>query len=253
MPSIKIPRKVKLFLAPTIYFALVIAMVVNVFVFFNQHYYLTIYVEGSSMSPTLNEHIETYSYTEEKGGQIVTIQVTDNVDFGFVDQHADAVKNIKRFDVVTVYYPWDNNDYSQPYQRGDKCISSAYFKIKRVIAIPGDTFKIVKNELYIKDIESEEWVNVEMPFLPDTISNERNIPETVVGQDEYWVAGDNWGHSADSFNHIGTDSSRTGPVYYENITGVLIAIQGTCTVKKESGKKDVILNHHYYSKPIYFN
>ena len=193
------------------------------------------------MSPTLNKD----AYSDSYDGAFYYF----NVNFGYVDQHKDAKESIRRFDIVTTFYPWDNNDYDLPYERGDKKLATAYYKIKRVIAMPGDTFKIVNNELFLKN-EEDEWVQEEMDFL-DHVTTVRNQEETEVGEGEYWVAGDNWGHSTDSFNHVGTNP-KVGPVYYENITGVLVAIQGTCTVKKVLGKDDVFLNHRYYSKPIYF-
>ncbi len=50
-----------------------------------------VYVDGSSMSPTLNG-----------GGK---------TEFGIVDTHSSAINNINRFDIITTYYP-DKYSYS---------------------------------------------------------------------------------------------------------------------------------------------
>ena len=57
---------------------------------FNRYYYLSIYVDGSSMYPTLNRNRDDSRY-----------------DFGIVDPHQSAINKIKRFDIINNYYPWE--------------------------------------------------------------------------------------------------------------------------------------------------
>lgn len=252
-------------ISPFLYFGLTLAMVVNVFIYFNQHYYLTIYVDGESMKPTLNNNTTIVTSAEGEWADKLTKQekaelakhdgyLYKYVNFGYVDRHKDAINKIKRLDIITTYYPWDVNDYpvssATPYQHDMKPLETAAYKIKRVIAIPGDTFKIVDSVVWLK--ENDEWSELKLPFNP---SIDRDVPEKVVGENEYWVAGDNWGNSSDSFDHPSLSGGKSqSPIYYENITGVLIAIQGECTMKKYTTfplKEAKYFNHTYYKKPIY--
>ena len=45
-------------------------------------------------------------------------------------------------------YPFEDKDYDQPYVKGSEPKEGAFHKIKRVIAVPGDTFQIINNNIY---------------------------------------------------------------------------------------------------------
>ena len=75
--------------------------------------------------------------------------------------------------------------------------------IKRVIAIPGDTVEIRDGQVYINGEVIEE------PYISEPPNY--TYPPTQVGEDEYFVLGDNRNHSSDS--HI------WGMVPRENIIG----------------------------------
>ena len=62
--------------------------------------------------------------------------------------------------------------------------------IKRLIGLPGETVKVVKNTLYIDGVE------IEQPFLDE--GNITNDFETVVDENCYFVMGDNRDISLDS-------------------------------------------------------
>ena len=229
-------NKKRLFIFPTIVFLAVVAIAVNIYVIFKNNYYLTVCVDGVSMQPTLNKE-----YTGTEYDAQYTYQ--RNVEFGQVDQSPDVIRNIKKFDIITAYYPWDSKDYSQPYEKGSKPFKNADYKIKRVIALPGETFKIVNN--VISYLEDGSWKEASINYERN-LGEVKNVPETTLKEDEYWVMGDNYGHSNDSSSHSGGQMS---PIYKENITGVLVSIQGYCVVKQNiSNKKLSMLDKHYYSK-----
>ncbi|MGM9873977.1 MAG: signal peptidase I [Bacilli bacterium] len=188
---------------------------------FHRNYFLSIYVDGSSMYPTLNNSNDRSRY-----------------DFGIVDPHQSAINKIKRFDIITTYYPWDNLDYNLPYNRGDKVKDSAEYKIKRVIALPNETFKIENNDLYVLNNESNEFEYINIPFERNGVDTHRFSTDgtIVLNENEYWVMGDNWINSLDCLD-------SNSPVYKENLVGVLVAIEGTC---------DSNGNHRSYSWPRCF-
>ena len=187
---------------------------------FNRYYYLSIYVDGSSMYPTLNRNRDDSRY-----------------DFGIVDPHQSAINKIKRFDIITTYYPWESQDYNLPYKKGDKAKESAEYKIKRVIALPNETFKIENNNLYLLNETSQEFEKIVFPFTRNIGSQISSTDKIyTLASDEYWVMGDNWENSMDCLD-------AKSPIYKENIVGVLVAIEGTCDSKG---------NNRHYSWPRYF-
>lgn len=239
MEKTKQPSSFKAILWSVIYFLLAINVCVSFLLVFHSYYYKPIFVSGSSMAPTLN------------GAS------NDRVDFGIIDDHEYALKQIKRFQIITTYYPFsDSKDYVEPFVKGgnnviDKLESS--YKIKRVYAFPNETFRFVVDEekynlalnvsdqnsyeaqdlaqqaikFYVKTVGSEEFVEQKIKFKRkikiSTITKYRDY-EYTLGEDEYWVMGDNYAASSDCF-------SKNGPIYYENMVGVLIAIEGTCKIQ----------------------
>ena len=197
---------------------------------FTKFYYYPIYVSGPSMEPTLN------------GG---TRTDDGRFDFGYIDTHQIVIDSINRFDIVTTFYPFASEDYTQPFVKGNESLETAKRKIKRVIGLPGDTLTIRKNSLYLLDKETNTETLCELPFdvwNSDTPGYERfNVVDfktkgygdengwLTLAEDEYWVMGDNWIGSRDCYS-----DTRGGPIYKENIVGVLIAIVGTCLVKNET-------------------
>lgn len=72
-------------------------------------------------------------------------------DFGQIDKSQRAISLIKRFDIVTTYYPWEAKDYefnagvgekSYANHRNQKPKETASLKIKRVIGLPEETLTI---------------------------------------------------------------------------------------------------------------
>ena len=196
--------KTKSILTAVGYLLVVFALCFSVGIGFHAIYYESIYVSGISMSPTLTGADDTLG---DQSGKVV--------DFGIVDHHKSAIKNIKRFDIVTTYYPL--NDYNADGSLSKTCKK----KIKRVIGMPGDTFKIEGGLLYTK--ENDEYTLVPQPFLDgiEKTNAKDTAGDITLGEDEYWVLGDNRENSHDS------GSAPNQKIKTENIYGVLVAIEGT--------------------------
>lgn len=228
-------------LFPAVSAILACSIAVSGYLLFKNHYYLEVYIDGISMQPTLNA-----DYIVEQNDPNYLIQ--KNVEYGYVEQSKEAINNIKKFDIITVYYPWESRDYNQPYIRNSKVKKDASFKIKRVIALPNETFKIDENVISYK--ENGEWVSYDLPFNRK-LNVAKMIGETTMGKDEYWVMGDNYGNSNDCSDHGG---GKLEPVYYENIKGVLVSIRGKCDVQIDrKTNKATLKNKKDYSKSrIYF-
>ena len=184
-------------------FVMILAICASGALLFHNYYYELIYVSGSSMTPTLN------GATGESVGSVV--------DFGIVDTHNSAKKNIKRYSIVSTYYP-DNIDYDLSTNTLRK---NAKKKIKRIIALPNETFKIEKGRLYV--LQNEEYKLISYTFKTNPSVEEdfegKDIGPLTLKDNEYWVLGDNREASRDSYT-IGK------PITYENIHGVLVAIEG---------------------------
>ena len=241
-------NKFKLVVFPFIYLVLIFNVCLSFLLVFRSYYFRSIFVFGSSMEPTLNG-------------------AHDRVDYGIIDDHASAINNLKRFQILTTYYPFSSNDYVGGYHHGEKNVineNDASYKIKRVYGLPGEIIRFeVDNEQYekIKDVSKSEMftdpvqeiaqkcIKVfskktgDLNFTEQKVSFKRKINvnkipnysdfEYELGDDEYWVMGDNYDSSLDCFNTIPKQ-----PVYRDNLVGVLIAIEGTCKIdsKGESGE-----------------
>ncbi len=130
-------------------------------------------------------------------------------------------------------------------------------KIKRVVGMPNETIKISHETITTVDeanIETEEIINTieitnmygvtfdyELPFIPNDPYGLKNHEGTwTLGPDEYFLMGDNWGHSTDS-----TDP-RVGPIDIEMMTGILIAVEGYC---QKNGDQPINM---VYTAPRFF-
>ena len=192
-------KKLKAILSITGYLLLLIALCVAGVFIFHSSYYELVYVSGSSMYPTLN------GSDDEASGTVV--------DFGIVDTHASAINHIERFDIISTYYPEDYVD--------GVLKTAAKRKIKRVIGMPGDTFTIKDGLLSVK--EGDEYKAIPYKFQV-VETNVKDIDAKTLGEDEYWVLGDNRANSKDCgyFNE---------PIKKSYIAGVLVAIEGKAQLK----------------------
>ena len=235
-------KKIKVILWPIIYLVLIINVCISFILVFRSYYFKSIFVSGTSMEPTLHG----------SGGY---------VDYGIIDDHKSAKNNIERFQIITTYYPFsDSHDYTKPYEHGGVNIIDEHessYKIKRVYGLPGETIKFTIDDDALeaartKPADSEEfsyYSNKALQFsvkakngnsfVPQKLNFKRIINvnplkieayrdyEYELGYDEYWVMGDNYNTSSDCF-------SKKAPIYYDNIVGVLIAIEGQCKIVYEN-------------------
>lgn len=107
-----------------------------------------------------------------------TLQNKDNL---ICDKISYRFSDPERYDIVVIY----------PYgEEGDKKTRW----IKRIIGLPGETVRIdEKGTIYINDEVLDE------NYGKETIQDPGLAAETItLGEDEYWVMGDNRNHSSDS-------------------------------------------------------
>lgn len=232
-------RKIKMIVWPLVYLVLIINVCVSFVLVFRSYYFKSIFVSGSSMEPTLHGN------------------VSGMVDYGIIDDHKYAIKNLKRFQIITTYYPFaDSKDYVGQYVHGGNNVIDQYdssYKIKRVYGMPGETIKFELDEeeadlarsysdgysyaaqdaaqraikFYVKNPKTEEFEEQKITFKRKI--NVQKLAdytyyEVELGEDEYWVMGDNYSASSDCY-------TKKLPIYFDNIVGVLIAIEGVCKIK----------------------
>ena len=181
-------------------------------VWYQRSYLTPFWVNGQSMYPTLNEHA-----TDANGNELgpapgnPAAKEGYTVDYGVMDCHARAIKKLKRFDVVITKYNQDDGSN----------------KIKRILGLPGEIIEFKnKGDLYINGKFCEQ------PIAEEYIrSGTYPLAPMALGDDQYFVAGDNRGHSYDSTN--------IGPISRDFITGKAIAICGTATVYRDGNTLDV--------------
>ena len=140
--------------------------------------------------------------------------------------HKAAINNVKRFSIVSTYFP---DDYSADGQ----LMGEPNKKIKRIIALPGETFKIEGSKLYVKKGEDFEYIPYTFTIDPsvDEPTTVKDIGEVTLGNDEYWALGDHRSNSRD----CGSFYKDSGDVHYAAIkksylVGVLVAIEGQATL-----------------------
>ena len=232
-------KKISSILWGVAYFLVGCCILVSSCILFHNNYYSFIWVDGYSMLPTLN--------------------LNNKTEFGIVDNHKNVMNNIKRFDIVTTYYPIAYNssnglisDYSYIDEEGKEVYTACYdeshdvrvsstadYKIKRVVALPGETFKVNQSGVDILNSEGK-WDTYKFNYEHRS-GDKTNTEPITLADDEYWVIGDNWGNSIDC-------KTISSPIKKENLQGVLIAIEGTCTVKRDKNGEKVIADKKYYSK-----
>ena len=218
---------------------------------FYKTYYTNVYVSGASMSPTLvgGTHGQKNSY-------------------GISDNHRVAIDNLKRFDVVITHYPssWVGGD------------EDTIYKIKRVWGFPGETitmkyeddkytftasvddkvvYTISSSECSIRhddglgDIKVAVFNDGKRTFCTNAFSSVIYSPlrtSYTISLDkekkEYFLMGDNWNSSSDSWTHLRYSEQIT----YNLIQGKVVAIQGVATVNSnhELVNKTRIRNMYYF-------
>ncbi len=157
--------------------AVVIAVLIRTLVF------EFIRVDGGSMNNTLID------------GEIV-----------FVTKFDYLSGNYQRGDAVLCRYPARNTENTLHLGAGleMKLVSHTLF-VKRLVALPGDSVAVMNGTLYVNDVpQTEAYVD-----YPPTYAYSRRV----LGENEYFVLGDNRAVSHDSH------SSDVGPISKDMIVG----------------------------------
>jgi len=115
--------------------------------------YQPVRVEGTSMLPRLEDH-----------------------DRLFINKFVYHITSIERGDVVVFHYPRNPEE--------------SY--IKRVIALPGDTLRIDRGQVWVNGKALTEG------YVPEMYRDTRSYGETVIPDDSYFVMGDHRSISRDS-------------------------------------------------------
>ena len=197
--------------------ALVVAICFSTFVWYQKTYFVTYWVHGQSMWPTLNS--EVINANGEKINNVPNaMNGAKNVDFIIGDDHDRVIDKLERFDIIICKYTDEDT----------------FDKIKRVIALPGETFFIDstgKNQenngrLHVLNNYSGEFEVIEQP-LEDKYVIVGEYPATyakpyTLGDDEYFVMGDNRPNSS--------DSRTNGPVKRANIEAKAVALVARCSI-----------------------
>ena len=113
--------------------------------------------------------------------------IVEKVSYRFVDPN--------RFDIV-VFYPYGREDKENYY-------------VKRIIGLPGEKVQIIGSDIYINDEKLEE------NFGKDPITDPGIASEPIVlGEDQFFVLGDN--------REVSEDSRIFGPVDSINLEGQVV-------------------------------
>ena len=203
--------------ASLLYFATAITICITASSLINKSYYELIYVSGGSMNPTLMGGHNSKAIGPSYDAVNKTIIPGDTVHFGKVDSSKKAKQNIKRYNIVTTYYPYPHDS---DYDASGKLLTTADYKIKRVIALPGETFKIELGVLYVKNEEGFQKIERTHQIDDGGNASTKDIGETTLGDNEYWVMGDHRNSSWDC-------GSFKTPVTFDNLVGVVVSIEGT--------------------------
>ncbi len=123
-----------------------------------------------------------------------------NSDYLIVDEISYRFETPQRGDVVVFKNPGNTREYF----------------IKRVIGLPGETVKIQDGKVYIKEVSSDEFSELnEGAYLREDLKTMSVGEEIVVGANHYFLLGDNRPNSRDSryFGAV-SESLITGRVFF---------------------------------------
>ena len=103
-----------------------------------------------------------------------TLQNGDNL---IVDKISYRFRDPKRYDIIVFPYKYEENTYY----------------IKRIIGLPGETVQVIDGYMYINGKKLDEHYGAEVMEDPGIAAEPIKL-----GDDEYFVLGDNRNHSSDS-------------------------------------------------------
>lgn len=120
-----------------------------------------------------------------------------NQDVVLINKRAYTFSNPKRYDIIAFKLKED---------------SESYFNIKRIIGLPGETVQIKNGKIFI-----DEKVLTDLPFEDLIMTEGLAVEEITLGENEYFVMGDNCNNSEDSrYVNIGNISEKeiSGKVFF---------------------------------------
>lgn len=169
------------------YFLRVFLVVSILFTLIRTFVFVTIGIEGQSMYPTLKDQEVVY-----------------------LDLLTPRFSDYQRGDIVVVRPPQDI------YERDGKLY------IKRVVGLPGEGVGFEDGEVFIYNDNYPDGVELEEEYLEDTVSTYKKVQtagedyiEDRLGEDEYYVMGDNRTQSIDSRTFEEVEKDRIlGKVFY---------------------------------------
>lgn len=212
-----------------IFYAVLTFLAVSIFVTsgilaFEKLYYENIYVSGSSMMPTLIGG-------DEEGRH----------HYGKADKSKRTLDNLNRFDVAITYYPSDWLDGN-----------NETYIIKRVWGFPGEVLNLTytateytftvsdkdgnEKEKYVAEIttrkvKNSDWsvalFNTTYRTFSTHLAQYRKLVNYVLRDGEYFLMGDNWGASTDSYD---MKDKKTTYVTRDLLQGKVVSIDGTARI-----------------------
>ena len=253
-------EKFQAFFFPILYLILAISIVVASCYIFKQKYYQPIIVDGKSMQPTLAGGLSTQSID----GKTYTLRYT----YGLADVHSHSVNNIKRFDVIVTYYPksWGTDKHykiKRVWGFPGETISLRYDSEEKTYTFTatkdGKTEKYVSTvqDSYTRTFEFERTENNKRVYKKSTITytsvgfklkhktfnvhsaTRRIIDNYVLGKSEYFVMGDNWSESTDSYERMNNVSKLTR----KYLRGQVLYVNASISLSSSGDP----INFHYYS------
>ena len=109
-----------------------------------------------------------------------------------VDKITYRFRDPKRYDIVVFPYRYEENTYY----------------IKRIIGLPGETVQIVDGYVYINGVQLDEHYGNALIMAPGQVAQPIRL-----GEDEYFVLGDNRNNSQDS------RSANVGVIHRDELLG----------------------------------
>lgn len=211
---------------PIFYIVFSVGIAISACFIYQKFGFLSFYVSGQSMRPTLLGDNNSFHY-------------------GIADISKAAINTTKRFDVVVTYYSWVSGDET--------------LKVKRAWGLPGETISLTydndaKTMKFTASLGGEVRYTIEsapkskyddLPYgtgytyfyrftAASRVFNvvadggERTFENHVLGQDEYFVMGDNWAHSSDCYGTNVTYKQMRN-LHKSEIVGKVVRIEGTAT------------------------